>query len=58
VRAWRFGGPGADLHGALTELDGERLRVLRVSLAGGEGRPVECADGTVWVLETEPVGGA
>jgi methionyl-tRNA formyltransferase len=55
VRAWRFGGSGGDLQGALTELEGERVRVLRVSLEPGEGRPVECGDGTVWVLETEPV---
>jgi methionyl-tRNA formyltransferase len=58
VRAWRFGSSGGDLHGALTELDGERVRVLRVSLEAGEGTPVECGDGTVWVLETEPAGDA
>ncbi len=56
VRAWRFGSSGGEVQGALTELDGERVRVLRVSLEPGEGRPVECGDGTVWVLETEPVG--
>ena len=28
------------------------MRVLRVSLEGGEGRPVDGGDGTVWVLET------
>jgi methionyl-tRNA formyltransferase len=54
VRAWRFGSSGGDLQGALTELDGERVRILRVSLEPGEGRPVECGDGMVWVLETEP----
>jgi methionyl-tRNA formyltransferase len=54
VRAWRFGSSGSEVHGALTELDGERVRVLRASLEPGEGRPVECGDGTVWVLETEP----
>ena len=56
VRAWRFGSAGGGEQGALTELDGERVRVLRVSLEGGEGRPVDGGDGTVWVLETEPVG--
>jgi methionyl-tRNA formyltransferase len=55
VRAWRFGGAGEGEPGALAQLDGERVRVLRVSLEPGEGRPVECGDGTVWVLETEPV---
>jgi methionyl-tRNA formyltransferase len=55
VRAWRFGSSGGDLQGALTELAGERVRVLRVALEPGEGTPVECGDGSVWVLETEPV---
>jgi len=55
VRAWRFGSSGGVVQGALTELDGERVRVLRVSLEPGEGRAVECGDGIVWVLETEPV---
>ncbi len=55
VQAWRFGFiPGVE-PGALTELDGERVRVLRASLEGPEGRPVVCGDGTVWVLETEPL---
>jgi len=58
VRAWRFGSAGSGEHGALTDLDGERVRVLRVSLEPGSGRAVECGDGTVWVLETEPVGEA
>ena len=55
VRAWRFGSSGGDVQGALTELDGKRVRVLRVSVEPGEGRAVECGDGIVWVLETEPV---
>lgn len=54
VRAWRFGSAGDAEQGALTELDGARVRVLRVSLEPGDGRAVECADGSVWVLETEP----
>jgi methionyl-tRNA formyltransferase len=58
VRAWRFGSAGDGEHGALTDLDGERVRVLRVSLEPGSGRAVECGDGIVWVLETEAVGEA
>jgi methionyl-tRNA formyltransferase len=58
VRAWSFGGTVTGQPGALTDLDGERVRVLRVSLEPGSGRAVECGDGTVWVLETEPVGEA
>jgi methionyl-tRNA formyltransferase len=54
VRAWRFASSGGGEHGALTKLDGERLRVLRVGLEPGAGRPVECCDGTLWILETEP----
>jgi methionyl-tRNA formyltransferase len=52
VRAWRFHSP-ATPHGALTELDGETRRVLRVSLVPAEGRAMECADGTLWIVETE-----
>lgn len=53
VRAWRFGGALGEL-GALTDLDGERIRVLRVSLDPADGPEVECADGPVWIVESEP----
>jgi methionyl-tRNA formyltransferase len=53
MRAWRFGSSRDGDQGALTELDGERVRVLRAALEGPPGRPVECGDGTVWILETE-----
>jgi methionyl-tRNA formyltransferase len=53
VRAWRFhAGAGPD-RGALTELDGETVRVLRTRREPGDGIPMECADGTLWVVETE-----
>jgi methionyl-tRNA formyltransferase len=55
VRAWRFGGRLDGEPGALTELDGERVRVLRVSLQSGEGHEVECGDGSLWIVESEPV---
>jgi methionyl-tRNA formyltransferase len=55
MRAWRFGSAADGEQGAFTELDGERVRVLRAALEGPEGRPVESGDGTVWILETEPV---
>jgi methionyl-tRNA formyltransferase len=51
VRAWRF---MPTQEGPLAELDGETVRVLRTRLEPGEGHAVECGDGTVWVLETEP----
>lgn len=53
VRAWRFGGGANVEQGALAELDGRRVRVLRVSLEPGDGREVPCGDGSVWVVETE-----
>lgn len=54
VRSWRFAGVRGGERGALTELDGETVRVLRASLEPAEGRAVECGDGTIWVVETEP----
>jgi methionyl-tRNA formyltransferase len=54
VRAWRFASRrDAVEHGALTELDGETVRVLRVSLEPVEGRAMQCGDGTIWIVETE-----
>ncbi|HUG64921.1 MAG TPA: formyltransferase family protein [Gaiellaceae bacterium] len=54
VRAWRFQPTAMELRGALAELDGETVRVLRVSRELGRGRAVACSDGTLWVVETEP----
>jgi methionyl-tRNA formyltransferase len=54
VRAWRFHSPTAAERGALVELDGEAVRVLRVSLEEDAGRRLECVDGPVWILESEP----
>jgi methionyl-tRNA formyltransferase len=53
VRAWRFHS-AATPHGALTELGGEMVRVLRVSLEPAEGREQRCGEGTLWIVETEP----
>jgi methionyl-tRNA formyltransferase len=57
VRSWLVAAMRDGVHGPLTELDGERVRVLRTRLDDRDGgTPVECADGTLlWVLETEPV---
>ena len=54
VRAWGFHTPLAGVRGALAELNGETVRVLRVSREPGDGTPLECADGTLWIVETEP----
>ena len=44
-------GPGD--RGALLERDGKKVRVLRVSREPGDGPPLECADGTLWIVEEE-----
>ena len=54
VKAWRFASQGPGERGALIELDGETVRVLRTSLEAASGRALECADGTLWIVETEP----
>jgi methionyl-tRNA formyltransferase len=53
VRAWRFHSAVPYGKGALTEIDGETVRVLRVSREPGDGHTLACADGTLWVVETE-----
>jgi len=55
VRAWRFHSSVAGERGALTELDGETVRVLRVSREPADCRAMQCADGTLWIVETEAV---
>lgn len=55
VWAWRFTIPRGELRGALVELDGETVRVLASSLDEVEGaRRLDCADGPLWLVETEP----
>ena len=57
VWGWRYALAQDGLLGALTELDGETVRVLASSLDEVEGaRRVECGDGPLWILVTEPVG--
>jgi methionyl-tRNA formyltransferase len=56
VWAWRYTIPRGTLHGALAEVGGETLRVLESSLGEVEGATrVECADGPLWLVKTEPV---
>jgi methionyl-tRNA formyltransferase len=55
VRAWRFASRRDGVaHGAVAELDGETVRVLRTSLEPAAGREVGTGDGRIWVMETEP----
>jgi methionyl-tRNA formyltransferase len=53
VRAWRFH-QAREPYGALIERDGETIRVLRVSFEQIEGATIQCADGTLWIVEEEP----
>jgi methionyl-tRNA formyltransferase len=52
VRAWRFHA-AIPRGGALAEVDGELVRVLRVSREAGDGTAMACGDGTLWIVETE-----
>jgi methionyl-tRNA formyltransferase len=56
IWAWRYTIAAGELHGALAELDGETVRVLASSLTEVEDAVrVECADGPIWLVKTEPV---
>lgn len=56
VRAWGFHSYVDGDRGALTGLDRETVRVLRVSMEPiDSAREMQCGDGSVWILETEPV---
>ena len=58
VRAWHLTFGMGEVTGPIAELDGERVKVLRSSLTdpGDGARAVECGDGTLWILESEPAG--
>ena len=52
--AWLYAFSVDGVRGALLELDGASVRVLVTSLTEVEGaRRLECADGPLWVVETE-----
>jgi methionyl-tRNA formyltransferase len=53
VRAWCFQPTSVEPRGALTDLDGATIRVLRVSAQPGDGTPMACGDGTLWIVESE-----
>jgi methionyl-tRNA formyltransferase len=58
VRAWSATFGMSEVVGPLLELDGEQRKLLRTSLTepeNGDARRVECADGPLWILESEPV---
>jgi hypothetical protein len=53
--AWRFHAFTPGPRGALAEIDAETVRVLRTSAEPADGREMECAEGTLWIVETEAV---
>jgi methionyl-tRNA formyltransferase len=55
VRAWRLSPTGKNERGPILVRGGERVRLLRTSLTEVEGAErLDCADGPLWILETEP----
>jgi methionyl-tRNA formyltransferase len=56
VRAWRHMFGAGDIEAPIAELEGERLKLLRTSLSdpGDGARRVECGDGPIWIVESEP----
>ena len=57
VRAWHLTFGMSGLRAPVAELDGEQVVPLQTRLAdpGGEARRVECGDGPIWVVASEPV---
>ena len=61
MRAWAFTPGTHSVIGPIAEWQGRQVRVLRTSLhppddgAASDGLRVECGDGPLWVLATEPI---
>lgn len=55
VRAWSFV-PPFGRRGPILERAGKRVRLSRTSLEAADGAEIlECADGPLWILESEPI---
>lgn len=55
VLAWGVAPHRRGPHGAVTMIEGARVRVLRVREDDTEGgTPIQCADGPLWVIDVEP----
>lgn len=56
VRAWRVRFAPMLVPGPYAEIDGQRVKLLRTSLTdpGDGSRAVKCADGYLWITESEP----
>jgi methionyl-tRNA formyltransferase len=59
VRAWHLTFGTCPVEGPIAELDGERVKLLRTSLTdpGDGSRAVECGEGQIWIVESEPATG-
>ena len=57
VRAWHLTFGMSGLRAPVAELDGEQVVLLQTRLTdpGGDARRVECGDGPIWVVASEPV---
>lgn len=57
VRAWHLTFGMSGLRAPIGEIDGDEVVVLQTRLTdpGGDARRVECGDGFLWVVATEPV---
>ena len=60
VRAWNLMPGLTTIVAPVADLDGERVRLLRTALSdpGGGARRVECGDGPVWIVASEPLDAA
>jgi methionyl-tRNA formyltransferase len=58
VRVWGFIPTMWPVTGPECELNGRRVRVVHTTLhePDGEAQRVECGDGPIWILQTEPIG--
>jgi methionyl-tRNA formyltransferase len=56
VRAWHLTFGLSDTIAPVAELDGERLvlRQTRLTDPGGDARRVECGDGPIWIVASDP----
>lgn len=57
VRAWHLTFGMSGLRAPLAEIDSHEVVVLQTRLTdpGGDARQVDCGDGPIWVVSTEPV---
>ena len=57
VRAWHLTFDLATVVAPIAELDGKRVQLVRTSLRdpGGDARRVECGDGPLWIVASEPL---